>query len=196
MQRKTEKGQKHSVCWNNNKVCLNSPCLSPWLPVKLPMMPPASPRPAMSLLWLSVEMKVPRDGKGCLAPRPRPYHTKTQWWRRVERRFFCMHTQQTNYLLLCFIFLNRPEVSNASVCNSIINVTLRETWRIKVEMPALVRDYRTWLQLHTQTFYSKTLWKTSSVYFPRSNHIQTKTELWSPLKPDTTSISSPFFYLF
>lgn len=50
-------------------------------------------------------------------------HDHEDEWREV---FFCMYTQQTSYLLLCFICfepLQSPQVSNASVCNSIINVT-------------------------------------------------------------------------
>lgn len=78
--------------------------------------------------------------KRLLGSSPQTLPHKNMMMKTSGEKVFCMHTQQTSYLLLCFIFLNRPEVSNASVCNSIINVTLRETWRIKVEMPALVRD--------------------------------------------------------
>lgn len=35
-------------------------------------MPPVRPRPNVSLLWLNVEIKVPRDGNGCFTPRPKP----------------------------------------------------------------------------------------------------------------------------
>lgn len=53
---------------------INSPCLSPRVPLRVP----AKPRPPASLRWLSVEMKVPRDGNGCLAPRPQPWSTERE----------------------------------------------------------------------------------------------------------------------
>lgn len=67
-------------------VGVNSPCRSQWLPLRLLVICPARPRPpAASLRWFSVEMKVPRDGKGCLAPRPKPCRVEMTSSAREER---------------------------------------------------------------------------------------------------------------
>lgn len=65
---------------------VNSPCRSQWLPLRLLVICPARPRPpAASLRWFSVDMKVPRDGKGCLAPRPKPCCVEMTSSAREER---------------------------------------------------------------------------------------------------------------